>query len=138
MLTERRLVQEVELRVEVLHLGIFLLYDADDVVQQRLFPVRRLGVQQLETGGSKIIKTETGRRREDLLCCFTHQTQTLQAEAICCPPFAAVHVVSKRQDDLHAGDTHTQSYISWITLKSTPTKPDLYFCIGSTQTLPLL
>lgn len=129
MLTERRLVQEVQLRVEVLHLGIFLLYDADDVVQQRLLPVRRLGVQQLETGGGKIIKAATGRRREDLPCRLTHQTQTLQAEAICCPPFAAVHVVSKRQDDLHRDThTHTQSkVISWITLKSTltATKPDL-------------
>lgn len=44
LLTQRRLVQEVELRVEVVHIRIFFLDDVGDEVQQRLFPVGRFGV----------------------------------------------------------------------------------------------
>lgn len=44
VLTQRRLVQEVQLRVEVVDVWIFLLDDICDEVQQRLFPVGRFGV----------------------------------------------------------------------------------------------
>lgn len=43
-LTQRRLVQEVQLGVEGLDLRVFLLDDADDEVQQRLLTVCRFGV----------------------------------------------------------------------------------------------
>lgn len=44
LLTQRRLVQEVQLRVEVVDVWIFLLDDVCNEVQQRLFPVGRFGV----------------------------------------------------------------------------------------------
>ncbi len=53
LLTQRRLVQEVQLCVEGLDLGVFLLDDADDKVQQRLLSVSRFGVQQLERQKTK-------------------------------------------------------------------------------------
>lgn len=43
-LTQRRLVQEVQLGVEGLDLGVFLLDDADDEVQQCLLTVCGFGV----------------------------------------------------------------------------------------------
>lgn len=45
--THRRLVQEVQLRVEALELWVFLLDDADDEVKQRLCAICRFGFQQL-------------------------------------------------------------------------------------------
>lgn len=56
-LTQRRFVQEVQLCVEGADLGIFLLDDADDEVQQRLLPVRRFGVQQLRRANRKQSET---------------------------------------------------------------------------------
>lgn len=44
MLTQCRLAQEVQLGVEVADLGILLLDDADDEVQQRPLSVCRFGV----------------------------------------------------------------------------------------------
>lgn len=48
LLTQRRLVQEVQLRVEVVHVWVPVLDDIGDEVQQRLFPVGRFSVQQLK------------------------------------------------------------------------------------------
>lgn len=58
-LTQRRFVQEVQLCVEGPDLGIFLLDDADDEVQQRLLPVRRFGVQQLRRVNRKPVRKKT-------------------------------------------------------------------------------
>lgn len=44
VLTKCCLVQKVEFCVEGLELGVFVLDDADDEVQQRLFTVCRFGV----------------------------------------------------------------------------------------------
>jgi len=45
--TERRLVHEVDLGVEVGQVGVLVPDDAGDEVQQRLRAVRRLRLQQL-------------------------------------------------------------------------------------------
>lgn len=52
-LTERSLVQEVELGVEALQLRVSVLDGAHDEVQQRLPAVRGLGVQQLGDGSEQ-------------------------------------------------------------------------------------
>lgn len=44
VLTQRRLVQKVKLRVEVVHVWIVFLDDVCNEVQQRLLPVGRFGV----------------------------------------------------------------------------------------------
>lgn len=48
LLTQRSLVQEVQLRVEVVDVWVSLLDDIGDEVQQRLFPVGRFSIQQLK------------------------------------------------------------------------------------------
>lgn len=53
VLTECRLVQEVQLCVEGLELRVLLLDDADDEVQQRLLSVCGFGVQQLGVESKK-------------------------------------------------------------------------------------
>lgn len=47
-LTECRFVQKVKLSVKVLQLWIFLSYDADNEMQQRLFSICGLHVQKLQ------------------------------------------------------------------------------------------
>lgn len=66
LLTQRRFVQEVQLCVEGPDLGIFLLDDADDEVQQRLLPVRRFGVQQLRRANRKQSETNAAMTSEAL------------------------------------------------------------------------
>lgn len=96
-LTERSLVQEVELGVEVLQLRVSVLDGAHDEVQQRLPAVRGLGVQQLgdgseqeelmdpntnthrptvRAGSSPDLNSAGGSRTPDLACCCSCSFQT--------------------------------------------------------------
>lgn len=99
--TCRSLLHKVQLLPEGRQLWVLLPHRQRNEVQKCHLPVCRLGVQELQEDlGKGSVLWDGSLGVPGSRGGAAHQVQALQFEAIDCTAFAAVHVVSQRQDDL--------------------------------------